>query len=394
MKILLANKFFYPRGGDCIHTIELKNLLEGHGHEVAVFSMQYVSNLSSEYSEYWPSNVDFTSFNIGRAREAVLRPIYSREVKRKWNRLLDDFKPQIVHLQNVHSQLSPVIGEEAWKRRIPVFWTLHDYKLICPSYTFLRNGIVCEDCLKDRKSVIRNRCVKGSLPGSIIGYLEASAWPRARLEKFTKRFISPSGFLRQKMIEAGFDGDQVVHLYNFADKSKFDPVMEKADYAVYLGRLSKEKGVETLLRASGKVDGFRLKVVGDGPMKEALTATYASENVEFLGHQSWDKIKVLLGRAKFMIIPSEWYENNPLSVIESLGMGTPVLGAAIGGIPELIDATNGRLFNPGDEDDLARRIAEMTAITSWRHQEIARAAQSRFSSKRYYDALKGIYETI
>lgn len=392
MKILLANKFFYPRGGDCIHTIELKNLLEAHGHEVAVFSMQYPENLQSKYSDYWPSSVDFTSFDLGRAKEAVLRPVYSREVKQKWNKLLDDFRPQIVHLQNVHSQLSPVIGEEAWKRDIPVFWTLHDYKLICPSYTFLRNGNVCEDCLTDRKSVIKNRCVKGSLPGSIIGYLEASAWSRERLEKFTTRFISPSRFLRSKMIAAGFDKDRIIHVYNFADKSKFDPVTEKGDYAVYLGRLSKEKGVETLLKAAGMVDGFRLKIVGDGPMKNLLTQTYSSASIEFLGHQAWETIKRLLGGARFMVIPSEWYENNPLSVIESLGMGTPVLGADIGGIPELIGPENGRLFKPGDVEDLSKRIAEMIATTSWQHQEIAESAQERFSSDRYYDALENIYK--
>lgn len=391
MKILLANKFYYPRGGDCIHTIELQKLLEQHGHRVAIFSMQYPENLPSEYSDYWPSGIDFTSLNINRLKESILRPVLSSEVKKKWNRLLDDFKPDIVHLQNIHSQLSPVIAQEASKRGIPVYWTLHDYKLICPAYTFLRNGSVCEDCLTDKRSVIRHRCIKGSLPGSVIGYLEAARWSRERLEGFTTKFVAPSKFLRNKMIEAGFESGRIVHIYNFADKEKFSPVSEKEDYALFLGRLSKEKGVETLLKAARSLPDFQLKIVGDGPERERLVQGYAAPNIEFLGHQNWETIKRLLGSARFMIIPSEWYENNPLSVIEALAMGTPVLGADIGGIPELIRPENGRLFQSGNVQDLIESIKEMMGIDSWRYQEIASAAQETFSADKYYGAIEELY---
>ena len=138
MKILLANKFYYRRGGDCVHTLNLEQLLKAHGHEVAVFAMDYPENLETQWSKYFPSEV---KFKLGTGMiEALMRPFGTREVQRKFNALLDDFHPDVVHLNNIHSQLSPVIAEMAHERGIKVVWTLHDYKLLCPRYDCLRNG--------------------------------------------------------------------------------------------------------------------------------------------------------------------------------------------------------------------------------------------------------------
>jgi glycosyltransferase involved in cell wall biosynthesis len=390
MKILISNKFFYPRGGDCIHTIGLKQLLEENGHVVAVFSMQYPENLPHGYSVFWPSMLNFSTEKPGRLKEALLRPLYSSEVKRKWNALLDDFQPDIVHLHNIHTQLSPVIAKEAYKRQIPVFWTLHDYKLICPSYSFLQGRKVCEACLKDSKSVIRNRCIKGSLVGSLIGYWEARQWNRQKLQRYTIRFIAPSRFMQNKMLQAGYSHLKFSQLYNFADADKFNAIKQKQDYYMFLGRFSEEKGIETLLKAA-EHRSYKLKLVGDGPLRKKLEEKYRSAHIEFLGYQRWDMVKVLLGQARFMVIPSEWYENNPLSVIEAFALGTPVLGTRIGGIPELIDETNGMLFEPGKVEDLSFRIDEMMHKTDWDYARISSNAAQKFSAHHYYEQLMKIY---
>lgn len=161
MKILLANKFYYRRGGDCVHTLNLEQLLKAHGHEVAVFAMDYPENLETQWSKYFPSEV---KFKLGTGMiEALMRPFGTREVQRKFNALLDDFHPDVVHLNNIHSQLSPVIAEMAHERGIKVVWTLHDYKLLCPRYDCLRNGeTVCESCFADKHKVLEYKCMKNS----------------------------------------------------------------------------------------------------------------------------------------------------------------------------------------------------------------------------------------
>jgi glycogen synthase len=189
MKIILANKFFYPRGGDCIHTMQLKDLLEQHGHEVAIFSMQYSENCSNEYSNYWPSEVVFNSKSPIKMLSAIARPFGVSEVKKKWTALLKSFNPDIVHVHNIHSQLSPVIAQIAKKNNIPVVWTLHDYKLICPAYTCMdMQGNVCEDCFANPKPVVTKRCIKDSMLGSYLGYFEANTWNRKNIEKSTSVF--------------------------------------------------------------------------------------------------------------------------------------------------------------------------------------------------------------
>ena len=169
MKILLANKFYYRRGGDCVHTLNLEQLLKAHGHEVAVFAMDYPENLETQWSKYFPSEV---KFKLGTGMiEALMRPFGTREVQRKFNALLDDFHPDVVHLNNIHSQLSPVIAEMAHERGIKVVWTLHDYKLLCPRYDCLRNGeTVCESCFADKHKVLEYKCMKNSKVASFLSY--------------------------------------------------------------------------------------------------------------------------------------------------------------------------------------------------------------------------------
>jgi len=327
----------------------------------------------------------------------MARPFGVPEVKRKWNRLLDDFRPAIVHLHNIHSQLSPVIAVEASRRKIPVFWTLHDYKLACPAYTFRDSqGSVCEECVDSPRSVIRKRCIKGSFPASLLGYLEGRRWPLNTICKTVTSFIAPSQFMKCKMEQAGVPSGKVTHLYNFVDDGKFPASVVGADArrseTVYVGRLSPEKGCSTLCEAFAKTAKASLCIIGDGPLRGELEARYASDRIRFTGHLPWGRIKEILGTSAFLVIPSEWYENNPLTMIESFALGTPVLGAAIGGIPELIqDGKNGMSFQSGDVDSLCAGILAMQSKRDWDHAKISRNAATKFSATHFYHELMRLY---
>ena len=393
MKILLANKFYYRRGGDCIYMLNLEKLLKAHGHEVAVFAMDYPENLDTPWKKYFPKNMSKLM--------AFTRPFGSHEVKSTFKKLLDDFKPDVVHLNNVHTQLSPVMAELAHQRGIKVVWTLHDYKLLCPRYDCLKNGnTICETCFNgDKKACVDNKCMKGSKLASFIGFKEATVWNRERLEASTDVFICPSRFMADKMVQGGFSKSKMQTLCNFIDvkKCKFsstdgpdytddvDLLPKKEDYYCFIGRLSHEKGAKTLIEAANQLP-YKLVIIGGGPLMDELKSV-AHTNIEFVGFKQWGDIKQLVGKARFSVIPSEWYENNPLSVIEAQCLGTPVLGANIGGIPELTDYT----FSSGNIVDLRLKIEKMWN-SKLDYQQIASDAQQRYHAETYYDKLINIYK--
>ncbi len=393
MKILLTNKFYYRRGGDCIYMLNLEKLLKAHGHEVAVFAMAYPENLDTPWKKYFPKNMSKLM--------AFTRPFGSHEVKSTFKKLLDDFKPDVVHLNNVHTQLSPVMAELAHQWGIKVVWTLHDYKLLCPRYDCLKNGnTICETCFKgDKKACLDNKCMKGSKLASFIGFKEAIVWNRERLEASTDVFICPSQFMADKMVQGGFSKSKMRTLCNFIDveKCKFSStdgtdytddvelLPKKEDYYCFIGRLSHEKGAKTLIEAANQLP-YKLVIIGGGPLMDELKSV-AHTNIEFVGFKQWNDIKQLVGKARFSVIPSEWYENNPLSVIEAQCLGTPVLGANIGGIPELTDYT----FSSGNIADLKTKIEKMWN-SEFDYQQIASDAQHRYDAETYYDKLINIYK--
>lgn len=383
MRILLCNKFYYRRGGDCIVSMNLEQLLRAHGHEVAVYAMQYPENLSSEWSKYWPANMS--------RLDALTRPFGAKQVIKGFSELIDDFKPEVVHLNNIHTQLSPVIAEIAHQRGIKVVWTLHDYKLLCPRYDCLQNGnSICEECFTDKKSVLRHSCMKNSKLASVVAYLEAKKWNREKLEQETDVFVCPSQFMADKMAQGGFESNKLRTLCNFIDAEKCRrDSYEKGDYYCFIGRLSHEKGVKTLISAAKELP-YKLVVVGGGPLTDALKAV-AHPTVVFVGFKQWDEIKDIVGKAKFSVIPSEWYENNPLSVIEAQCLGTPVLGARIGGVPELIEeGVTGMTFESRNVADLKEKIQTMWNA-SWNYEQIASQSQKRYSAEKYYREIINIY---
>ena len=387
MKILLANKFYYRRGGDCIYMLNLEQLLKAHGHEVAVFAMDYPENLDTPWKKYFPKTMSKV--------KAFTRPFGDGETKRKFSQLLDDFQPDVVHLNNIHTQLSPVIAELAHGYGCRVVWTLHDYKLLCPRYDCLReiSGKLanCELCFNgNKKACLEYKCMKGSKLASFIGYREAVTWNRERLEKATDVFVCPSQFMADKMVQGGFEKRKMKTICNFIDveKCRFSNTERTENtekYYCFIGRLSHEKGARTLIEAANQLP-YRLVVIGGGPLMDELKAV-AKDNVEFVGFKQWDDIKQLVGKARFSVIPSEWYENNPLSVIEAQCLGTPVLGANIGGIPELTEYT----FVSGNVEDLKEKIEGMWNAT-FDYNKLASESMARYDAESYYRQIMEVYK--
>lgn len=281
----------------------------------------------------------------------------------------------------------------AHERGIKVIWTLHDYKLLCPRYDCLRNGNkVCEECFADKHKVLEYKCMKNSKLASILAYKEAVKWSCEKLESYTDVFICPSQFMYNKMAQGGFERKKMYTLCNFIDieRTKRDSY-DKEDYYCFIGRLSFEKGIETLIEAARTLP-YHLKIIGGGPLADFLKEKAKGANIEFTGYKEWPEIKEIVGKARFSVVPSEWYENNPLSVIEAQCLGTPVLGANIGGIPELIkEGINGMCFESRNIMDLKNKIEKMF-ILNVDYKQLAKSSQIRYSSEKYYNELLELYQ--
>lgn len=401
MKILIASKFFYMRGGAELVAICTRSLLQQHGHQVRVLAMDYPDNIPLAESAAFPAQVKLFG-SLTEKMSGVRRMFGLGDVKRSVRAALDEFAPDVVHLHNVHTYLSPLIATEAKKRGIRVVWTLHDYKLFCPSYSCRRpDGTICDRCIEHGSSVLKYRCMKGSMMQSLMGYAESLRWSRRRIERSVDAYIAPSAFMGAQMRKAGYAPEKIKVLCNFADPEKIAVLKSVAatqtdtatePYMCYIGRLSYEKGVETMIKAAIKA-GVRLKVAGGGPLLEELKQKYAdTDNIEFLGHQDAKAVAHLLQGATASVLPSEWYENNPLGVIESLSAGTPVIGAEIGGIPELIEApSDGYVYESGNVEALAECM-RMADNAHFDRAEIARRAAERFGAEAHYRQLMAIYE--
>jgi len=403
MKILLVNKFFYPRGGSERVMFDTARLLEGRGHAVRFFSMAHPENREHPDSVHFVPYIDLRAPESAGARwKTAGRILYYREAAGRIGRLLDEARPDIVHLHNIHHQISPSIIPEIRKRGIPSAMTLHDYKMVCGTYRLERGGKICEECAGGRYyRCLRRRCQGGSLIGSALTTAEMylhhrilRLWPRIDL------FISPSRFLKDKLEEMGFPG-RITVLPNFVDPGAFAPGgSPERDLLLYLGRLSPEKGLFTLLQAIARLPA-RLRILGDGPIRgelEKAAAFLAPGRVAFLGHRPREEIARELEEASAVIVPSEWYENNPISVLEAYAAGRPVIGARIGGIPELVrEGETGLTFAPGNAEELAEKISFLLAHPE-QGEKMGRAgrelAEKQFDPDNYYQKLMEIYGSL
>ena len=360
-KILIVSKFLYARGGAEVYSINLGEILQKQGHEVRFFSMSYPQNIHVNEDKYFAEEVSFFHSSISGRLKAALR-VFGVGIKENYKKILDEFQPDIVHLNNIHSYLSPIVAKLSYERGIKVIWTIHDYKLICPTYSCLYKKLPCEACFSNKANVIFRKCMKNNLSASFLAWGEAVYWNKKKLSKWTDTFICPSNFIAQKMKQGGYPAEKLHVICNFIndEKAKFitelNPEMKEIAYA-YIGRLSEEKGINEFLKVAAKLP-YKLYIAGNGPLENELKQKYSSDRIWFLGHLSAIEIIKLLKRVQFSVMPSICYENNPLSVIESLCCGTPVCGRRIGGIPELLEGnTDNHLFS--NEAELISSLTEM-----------------------------------
>lgn len=361
----MCNSFYYLRGGAERCFLELEKLLTDHGHEVIPFCMQDERNLPSPYAPYFFSNIDFPSRmrqpGLRPKLEAVERTIYSREAARKVKALIAATKPDIAHIHGIAHETSPSILPAIKAAGMPIVQTLHDYKLLCPNTSFVTHGEVCERCKGHHYyNVITHRCKRDSLAASLLAGVEMYIHKALQIyERNVDHFIAPSQFLRDKVVDYAIQ-TPITQIPNFIDVTAIEPCYDPQDYFVYCGRLVNVKGIKTLVEAMKGVGRSHLYIAGHGDLEAELQTYIAREqltNITFLGHLQTAELLKLVRGAAFMVVPSEWYENYSMTVLEAFACGTPVLGAAIGGIPEQVnEGKTGLLFPPGNVAALRERI--------------------------------------
>lgn len=385
MRILLVNKFHYRKGGAETYYLTVGSELERMGHEVAYFSMRHPDNLPCKWDRYFVTQREYNNVkNPLKAARDGMALIYSPEAKCNFQALCEEFRPDVVHLNNVHRQITLSILDAPYLRenKVPVLYTAHDYVTVCPGYLMLDGvGRVCDACLEDGRyrHCIENRCVKGSRAKSALAAMEASFNRAHKSNQRIDKVIAPSRFMRSKLIEGGWPEDKVIFLQNFAD----DAILKRASnvgtdltdrenpYLLFFGRLSVEKGVDTLLRAFDAAlpnlpQDMRLVVVGDGPdageFKTLVSSLGCASRIEFAGYQTGGALQSYVERASLAISSSRWRENMPYSIVEAFAAGTPVIGTNIGGIPELVDeGKTGFICEPGDVPSMADAISRGTS---------------------------------
>lgn len=363
MKILGVNKFYYIKGGSETYYFGLKDELEKAGHEVIPFSMKDKKNFETEYEKYFIDNIDYSDKIISHKIKNAIKIIYNFDAKKNINKLIEDTNPDLAHLHIFQHQISPSILSAIKKKKIPVVYTVHDLKPVCLNYKMLNSKGICEECKGKRYyKCASNKCVKGSKIFSLVNVFEGYLHNMLKSYDLVDVFITPSNFYREKLIEHGIQQDKVVHIPNFVDAYKFEPKYEHEDYFVYIGRLSEEKGIKTLIKAMKYVKKSKLLIVGTGPLEGELKE-FASKseinNIEFSGFKNGDELKNIIQNSRFMVIPSEWYENGPMSMLECMAYGKAIIGAHIGGIPEFLAYDNGTTFQSGNEKELAEKIIEL-----------------------------------
>ena len=385
MKILMINKFLHPNGGSETYIFKLGAYLESMGHEVQYFGMEHEGRCVGNRVNAYTSDMDFHGGSKLSKITYPLKTIYSSEARKKLRLVLEDFQPEVCHLNNFNYQLTPSILLEIakWKKEghpCRVIFTAHDYQLVCPNHMCNNpnTGENCEKCLGGHfGNCTKGKCIHGSLAKSAVGTLEAMLWNGCGVYKNIDVMICCSEFLKTKMDCNPLFAGKTVALHNFVDKVEPGKT-EKQDYVLYFGRFSREKGIDTLLKVCKALPEIPFVFAGTGPLEGEIAGV---PNIQNVGFQRGQALENLIRQARFSVYPSQWYENCPFSVMESQLYGTPVLGADIGGIPELIEVgKTGELFESGNAAQLKEKIQ-----TLWGNRELTDRYSENCAHLRFDD---------
>jgi glycosyltransferase involved in cell wall biosynthesis len=400
MKILLINKYHYIRCGSSRAYFDTAKVLTDAGHEVAFFSVRDPRNVKTEWDEYFVRGAEYGDCGQSIAEKLRLASniLWNREAARNLDRLIDDFRPDVAHLHNIYHQLSPSVLRTLHRRNVPMVMTLHDYKLVSPNYNLFVRGSIWNHSSGFR--CIVDRCVKDSYAKSLLCAMEKRLHAFLGSYSDVDAFIAPSRFLIGKFAELGFR-NEITHL-----PQPLVPFPERMDDAgardgriLFFGRISPEKGIETLIAAATSLaDTYDIRIVGDGDpvyvdgLKRTVTERGLSGRVHFVGAKFGDALDREIREAKAVVIPSVWYENMPYVLLESLARGKVVIASAIGGMSERIEnGVSGFLFAPGDSEDLSRVIRKLAQADIRGIRECARQSVSDLTSERYLTLLEHSY---
>ena len=398
MKILMINKFLHPNGGSETYIFRLGDYLKSQGHEVQYFGMEHTGRCVGNRVNAYTSDMDFHGGSKLSKLTYPIKTIYSSEARKKLRLVLEDFRPDVCHLNNFNYQLTPSILLEIakWKREghpCRVVYTAHDLQLVCPNHMCSNpnTGENCEKCLGGHfLNCTKGKCIHGSLAKSAVGTLEAVLWNGCGVYKNIDVIICCSEFLKTKMGTNPLFAGKTVAMHNFVDRISYEKA-EKKDYVLYFGRFSREKGIDTLIQVCKALPEIPFIFAGTGPLEEEIAGV---PNIQNVGFQRGQALETLIREARFSVYPSEWYENCPFSVMESQMYGTPVLGANIGGIPELIEpGKTGELFESGNATQLKEKIQAL-----WKNRELTdryseNCADVRFDDvARYTEKLMKLYK--
>ena len=402
MKVLLVNKFHYLKGGSETYYFALGKMLEDAGHQVIYFSMQDEKNISCRQERYFVSNVDFNAeMNPIDIVKASFRVLYSFEAKQKFKQLIVDEKPDIVHLNIFQSQLSGSIVDVAVKYGIPIVYTAHDLKTVCPSYLMMNHGKICDACINGNYwKCIATSCMKDSKAKSILAVMEAEVYRIKKTYSKIDMIICPSKHHQKKLLQANITKNPIVYIPNFLPEgTEYIEGSVQGDYFLFFGRLSVEKGIMTLIKAYEKANIQKpLYIVGSGPqeslIKEYLSKHRLESKIILKGFMTGAILKKTVEKAHCVCLPSECCENAPYSIMEAQACGRPVIVANNGGLPELVeDGITGYIFEAGDIKELAKKIRKADHKT-FNTKYIKSKAEERYSHNNYLRCLLNIYNQI
>ena len=362
------------------------------------FSMQDPRNFESEYSDYFVPHIDYHEHGGGMVQrlKAALSFIHSRDAVKRLSVLLAKYRPDVVHMHNIYHQITPSIIPMIAEKGIKSVLTIHDGKLVCPSYLMLNKGRICTSCREgDFYKALVSGC-QDSLSKGILLCTEAYWHKWKSSYDSVDLFISPSQFMAD-LVATRISSSKVVVLRNGIDSDMYQPEYKPGDYALFLGRLSREKGIGTLLRAHSMLQGaIPLKVVGTGPLESELKEEFPG--AEILGYKTGSGLAELTKNAAFVVVPSEWYENCSMVVLEAMAFGKPVIASRIGGIPEQVqDGCNGLLFDAGNTEQLAEKI-ELLWSSPKVMEQMGKAGREKlerdFCLKKHCQNLLSLYEHL
>ncbi|WP_210473093.1 glycosyltransferase family 4 protein [Vibrio crassostreae] len=398
MKVLVVNKFFFLKGGAETVFFQEREMLMDRGFSVIDFSMAHNDNLVSDYSASFVNNVDYhANATLLSALKTAMRFVHNIEACEKLSELIATEQPDIVHFHNIYHQLTPSIIKVANQAGCKTVLTAHDTKIACPSYTMYRDGHTCEACLQGSVfNALRYRCQQGSWFKSGLLVVEALYQSLAQNYQSLDVIVSPSQFLAN-IIRRKLPNNRIEVIVNGINENVDQQDVADHRYFLYLGRLSQEKGVATMVAAYELSNqSIPLKIAGTGPLADSLSGKQSK--VEWLGFKTGPDLHLLIKQASAVIVPSECYENCSMSVLEAMSYGKPIIGANIGGIPEQVrDGKEGRLFEAGNAHDLANVMDEFAIrpeLTKYYGEQARQRLESRYSLRAHHQQLVDLYKNL